>query len=48
MNPDEEALFSLNRVVMKACESSPVARFQSAAELQSALQSLRQRPDSKT
>ncbi|HKX60684.1 MAG TPA: serine/threonine-protein kinase [Verrucomicrobiae bacterium] len=48
MNPDEEALFSLNRVVMKACESTPVARFQSAAELQSALQSLRQRPDSKT
>jgi CHASE2 domain-containing sensor protein len=47
-NPGEEALFRLNRVVMKACESSPTARFQSAAELQAALEALRPRPDGKT
>lgn len=47
-NPDEEALFRLNRVVMKACESSPTVRFQSAAELQAALASLRQHPDAKS
>jgi CHASE2 domain-containing sensor protein len=47
-NPDEEALFRLNRVVMKACESSATARFQSAAELQAALETLRPRPDAKS
>jgi serine/threonine protein kinase len=41
-NPSEDALFQLNRVIMKACESSPVARFQSAGELRAALAVLQQ------
>ena len=42
-NPDEIALFSLNHVVMKACESAVAARYQTAVELSAALTSLQQR-----
>jgi len=41
IDPDESALFGLNHVVMRACEASVTARYQTAAELGAALAELR-------
>jgi CHASE2 domain-containing sensor protein len=41
IDPDETALFGLNHIVMRACEASAAARYQTAAELSAALVGLR-------
>jgi serine/threonine protein kinase len=48
LDPDESALFGLNHVVMRACEGTAAARYQTAAELGAALLALRRQLTAQT